>query len=41
MAKVSYTAESEIASGAYLESVGATLSVQYADLYEDRARRQH
>lgn len=41
MSQVSHTAESEIASGAYLESAGATLSAQYVGLYEERARHQH
>lgn len=35
-----YTTESEFASGAYLESAGATLSAQYVDWYEERARVQ-
>ncbi len=38
MAKVSHIAESEVASGSYLEQTGATLSAQYVGLYEERAR---
>jgi hypothetical protein len=41
MTQVIHTAESEFASGAYLESAGATLSAQYVELYEERARHQH
>ena len=37
---VSHTAESEVASGTYLEETGAHLSEQYVAVYDSRATRQ-
>jgi hypothetical protein len=39
MPQVIHAGESELASGAYLEETGASLSSEYVGLYEERARR--